>query len=115
MGEINNSFTDVILAGLLKKLPPRQEVDHCIELVEGERPPTMALYCKELSELEELWKQLKKFLDAGYVRLSKSPFDASILFQYKHNGLLRMCVDYMVFSKMTMKNKYLIPMISYIY
>ncbi|PKI50099.1 hypothetical protein CRG98_029495 [Punica granatum] len=68
---------------LPKKLPPKREVDHRIELL----------------------------LDAGYVRPSKAPFGAPVLFQKKHDGSLRMCIDYRVLNKLTVKIKYPIPLI----
>ena len=33
------------------------------------------------------------------------------MFQKKHDGFLRMCVDYRAFNKVTIKNKYPIPLI----
>ena len=34
-----------------------------------------------------------------------------MLFVKKKDGMLRLCVDYRQLNKMTMKNKYLLPMI----
>ncbi|PKI36465.1 hypothetical protein CRG98_043142, partial [Punica granatum] len=63
-------------------------------------------------ELAELRRQLKELLDAGYVRPSKAPFGAPVLFQKKHDGSLRMCIDYRALNKLTVKNKYPIPLIA---
>ena len=65
-----------------------------------------------LPELEELRRQLKDLLDAGYIRPSKAPFGASVLFQKKTDGSLQMCIDYRALNKITIKNKYLIPLIA---
>ncbi|KAL3535724.1 hypothetical protein ACH5RR_004185 [Cinchona calisaya] len=65
-----------------------------------------------LPELAKLRKQLKDLLNAGYIRPSKSPFGASVLFQKKHDGSLRMRVDYRALNKLTVKNKYPIPLIA---
>ena len=54
------------------------------------RPP----YRLSLSELEYLKKLLKEYLDKHYIRLSKSPFGAPVLFVKKKDGTLRMVVDY---------------------
>ncbi|XP_022741842.1 uncharacterized protein LOC111293335 [Durio zibethinus] len=43
---------------------------------------------------------------------SKAPYGASILFQQKHYGLLRLCIDYLALNKLTIKNKYPIPLIA---
>ena len=41
-----------------------------------------------------------------------SPFGAPMLFQKKANGSLQMCLDYHALNKLTIKNKYLLPLIS---
>nr|GFB27918.1 uncharacterized protein [Tanacetum cinerariifolium] len=56
-------------------------------------------------ELEELRKQLKELIDAGYIRPSKAPYGAPVLFQRKKDGSLRMCIDYRALNKVTIKNK----------
>ncbi|GJZ39977.1 putative nucleotidyltransferase, ribonuclease H [Tanacetum coccineum] len=63
-------------------------------------------------ELEELSKLLKELIDAGYIRPSKAPYGAPVLFQRKKDGSLRMCIDYRALNKVTIKNKYLIPLIA---
>ncbi|XP_048231260.1 uncharacterized protein LOC125370291 [Ricinus communis] len=78
---------------LPKKLPPRREVDHEIELESGAKPPAFTPYRMAPLELEELRRQLKELLDAGYIRPSKAPYDAPVLFQKKHDGSLRLCID----------------------
>ena len=63
-------------------------------------------------EHEELRRQLKDLLDVGYIRPSKASFGAPVLFQKKNDGSLRMCIDYRALNKITIKNKYLIPLIA---
>ncbi|GKV33019.1 hypothetical protein SLEP1_g41575 [Rubroshorea leprosula] len=104
-------FEDVMPSELPKKLPPRREVDHAIELEPGSKPPAMGPYRMAPPELEELRKQLKELLDAGFIRPSKAPYGAPVLFQKKHDGTLRMCIDYRALNKLTVKNKYPIPLI----
>ncbi|KAG8377434.1 hypothetical protein BUALT_Bualt08G0032500 [Buddleja alternifolia] len=103
---------DVMPPQLPAKLPPRREVDHVIKLEPGAKPPSMAPYRMSPPELEELRKQLKDLLDKGMIRPSKAPFGAPVLFQRKHDGSLRMCVDYRALNKVTVKNKYPIPLIA---
>lgn len=62
-------------------------------------------------EREELRRQLKELVDMGYIRPSKVPYGAPILFQKKDNELLRLCIDYCALNKITVKIKYLIPLI----
>ena len=47
----------------------------------------------------------------GYIRPSKALYGAPVLFQKKHDGSLRMCIDYRALNKITVKNKYPIPLI----
>ncbi|WMV54164.1 hypothetical protein MTR67_047549, partial [Solanum verrucosum] len=62
-------------------------------------------------ELEELRKQLKELFEAGHIRPSKAPYGAPVLFQ-KKDGSLRLCIDYRALNKVTIKNKYPIPLIA---
>ena len=62
-------------------------------------------------ELEELRTQLKELLDASYIRPSKSPYGAPMLFRKKHDGSLQLCIDYRALNKITIKHKYHIPRI----
>nr|GEY40140.1 hypothetical protein CTI12_AA187700 [Tanacetum cinerariifolium] len=85
-----DEFKDVMPKEFPKKLPPKREVDHTIELESGSKPPAKAPYRMPPPELEELRKQLKELMDAGYIRPSKGPYGASVLFQRKKDGSLRM-------------------------
>nr|GEY55075.1 hypothetical protein [Tanacetum cinerariifolium] len=103
-----DEFKDV----MPKKLPPMREVDHTIELESGSKPPAKAPYRMPPPELEELRKQLKELMDVGYIRPSKASYGAPVLFQRKKDGSLRMCIDYRALNKVTIKNKYPIPLIA---
>ncbi|XP_022864502.1 uncharacterized protein LOC111384459 [Olea europaea var. sylvestris] len=103
---------DVMPKELPKKLPPRREVDHRIELELGAKPPAMAPYRMAPPELEELRKQLTELVETGRIRPSKAPYGTPVLFQKKPDGTLRMCVDYRALNKVTVKNKYPIPLIA---
>ncbi|KAH9722467.1 Endonuclease [Citrus sinensis] len=105
-------YKDVMPPELPKKLPPPREVDHAIELEQSAKPPALAPYRMAPPELEELRRQLKDLLDAGYIRPSKAPFGAPVLFQKKKDGSLWMCIDYRALNKITIKNKYPIPLIA---
>ena len=106
------SFKDVMPPKLPKHLPPKREVDHKIELVPNAQPPARAPYRMSPLELEELRKQLKELIDAGFIRPFKAPYGAPVLFQRKHDGSLCLCIDYRVLNKLTVKNKYSILLIA---
>ncbi|PKI50762.1 hypothetical protein CRG98_028904, partial [Punica granatum] len=83
VAQVLDSFKDVMPTELPKKLPPKKEVDHQIELVPDAKPPAMAPYRMAPLELAELRRQLKELLDAGYltvknkypILLIADPFD----------------------------------------
>ncbi|WMV09522.1 hypothetical protein MTR67_002907 [Solanum verrucosum] len=62
-------------------------------------------------ELKELKEQLKDLLDKSFIRPSISLWGAPVLFVCKKDGSLCMCIDYRQLNKVTIKNKYHLPMI----
>lgn len=104
-------YKDVFPSELPAGLPPSREIDHKIELVPGSSPPSRGLIRLSASELVELKKQLDELLKAGFIRPSKSPFGAPILFVKKKTGEMRMCVDYRALNNITIKNSYPLPRI----
>ncbi len=92
-------------------LPPRRRVDHAIEVMPGMAPPAKAPYRMSHEELKELKVQLEELLAKGYIKPSKSPYGAPVLFVHKKDGTLRMCVDYKTLNKARVKNWYPLPRI----
>lgn len=86
-------------------------MDHHIEREPGARPPAGIPYRMAPTELEELRRQLRELLDAGFIQPFKASYGASILFQ-KKDVSLRMCIDYRALNKVTVKNKYRIPLVA---
>ena len=103
------AYRDVFPEALPEGLPPSREVDHRIELVPGSSPPSRPTIRLSASELVELKKQLAELDAAGFIRPSKSPFGAPILFVKKKDGTMRMCVDYRALNRITVKNRYPLP------
>ncbi|KAI3473421.1 hypothetical protein Pfo_031023, partial [Paulownia fortunei] len=105
-------FENVMPDELPRKLLPKRTVDHEIELVPGTKPLARAPYRMSHPELVELRKQLKEILECRIIKLAKSPYGAPVLFQKKADGSLRMCCDYQALNKITVKNKYPIPLVA---
>ena len=74
-------------------MPPEREVEFVIDLLPGTAPISKLPYKMFLEELKELKKQLTELQEAGYIRLSSSPWRTPVLFVQKKDGLQGMCVD----------------------
>ncbi len=107
--QLLNKFKDVFPEELPKSLPPKREIDHKIELVEGASPVSRPTYRMSPIELDELKKQIEEALANGQIRPSKSPFGAPVLFVKKKDGSMRMCIDYRGLNRITIKNTYPLP------
>ena len=107
--ELMSEYRDVFPQQLPSCLPPRRDVDHRIELEPASRPTSRAIYRMSPAELDELKAQLKELSDSGFIRPSKSPYGAPVLFVKKKDGSMRMCVDYRDLNRITIKNKYPLP------
>jgi len=93
-------------------LAPRRAFDHAIDLKYGATPPWGPIYPMSAYQLEELNKYLHKMLAEGKIVHSKSPAGAPILFVPKPDGRLQLCVDYRQLNKLTILNKYPLPLIT---
>ena len=109
--DVLKRYQDVMPEDLPNELPPRREVDHKIEVKPGTEPPSKAPYRLGQKELEELKSQLDELFAKGYIRQSKSPYGAPVLFVEKKDGKLRLYVDYRALNKVTVKNSYPLPRI----
>ncbi|GJX94872.1 putative reverse transcriptase domain-containing protein [Tanacetum coccineum] len=96
----------------LQGLPPPQKVEFKIELVPGAAPVARVPYRLAPSELKELSDQLKELLEKGFIRPSSSLWGAPVLFVKKKDGSFRMCIDYRMLNKLTVKNRYPLPRIN---
>jgi hypothetical protein len=103
---ILDEFPNVMPKELPDELPPRRQVYHAIEVILGMAPPAKAPYRMSHEELKDLKVQLEELLAKGYIKPSKSPYRAPVLFVHKKDGTLRMCVDYRALNKVTMMNRY---------
>jgi hypothetical protein len=95
--------------------PPRREIDFSIDLVSEVSLVSKTPYRMSTLELKELQMQLEEFLKKGYIRPSVSPWGAPVLFVKKKDGTLRLCIDFRQLNKYTIKNKYPLPRIDYLF
>ncbi|SAM05196.1 hypothetical protein [Absidia glauca] len=93
-------------------LPDHKSSDHHIPLVEGSQPSFGPIYSLSREELTELSNYITANLRNGFIRQSTSPAGAPIMFVKKKDGSLRLCVDYRGLNKITIKNRYPLPLIN---
>jgi hypothetical protein len=62
-------------------------------------------------DMIEIKKKVQVLLDQGVIRPSSSPCGSPIVMVPKKDGTWRMCVDYRDLNKITMKNRYPVPLI----
>nr|GEV85849.1 hypothetical protein [Tanacetum cinerariifolium] len=91
---IVRKFPKVFLEDFLG-LPPTRQAEFQIDLIPG-------------AALVELSKK-------GFIRPNSSPWGAPILFVKKMDGSFRMCIDYRELNKLTVKNRYPLPRIDYLF
>ena len=94
-----------------EELPQHGPQDHTIETA-GRTPGFGPLYNLSATELAVLREYIDENLAKGFIRPSTSPAGAPILFVKKKDGTLRLCVDYRALNRVTVKNRYPLPLIS---
>jgi hypothetical protein len=91
-------------------IPPSQPEDHRINFEnDSKMPPWRPLGRLSQYKLETLKEMLTKLLEKGFITHSNSPFGASILFAKKHDGSLRLCIDYRFLNAITIKDRTPLP------
>ncbi|WVY91168.1 hypothetical protein V8G54_036682 [Vigna mungo] len=80
----------------IEGLPPSREHDHSIHLQEGAAIPSLLI---------------QEMLQAGVIRPNISPYSSPIILVKKKYGGWRFCIDYRALNKVTIPNKFPIPVI----
>ena len=107
-----SDYSNVFSAENAAELPENTGInEHAIKLEEGKQLPFGPIYSLGPIELETLKTYIKTNLANGFIRPSKSPAGAPILFDKKPDGSLRLCVDYRGLNNITIKNQYPLPLI----
>ena len=105
-------YTDIFSPDLAIELPENTSINkHAIELIESKYPPYGLIYNLGPVELEILKANIESHLKTGFIWSSKFPASAPILFDKKPDDSLCLCVDYRGLNSLTLKNRYLLPLI----
>jgi len=106
------SFKDVFPNELPNKLPPKRQIEHRIDLIEGAKLPPSNIYRMSEHELKELKKQIDDLLSRGFIKPSLSPYGSPCLFVRKKDGTMRLCIDYRKLNAITIKNDFGLPVLT---
>jgi hypothetical protein len=69
------------------------------------------MYKMSVVEMTEIKKQIQVLLDQGVIRPNSSPYGSLIVMVPNKYGTWKMCVDYKVLNKITVKNRHSLPRI----
>lgn len=92
-------------------IPPKRLHDHRILLQPNTEPVSVRPYQYPYYQKSEIEKMVQELLQTGLIRPSNSPFSSPVLLVKKTDGTWRFCVDYRALNKITVKDKYPIPII----
>ena len=107
-----SDFANVFSPDLASKLPKHTKINNpAIELVDGQQPPYGPIYNLKSVELEILKAFIVINLANGFIRPSKSPAGAPVLFDRNSDNSFQLCVDYRGLNNLTIKNRYPLPLI----
>jgi hypothetical protein len=91
--------------------PPRGVLDHSIPLVPASLPPNVLPYHHPFAKKNEIEKIVQELLQAGVICPSTSPYSSHVVMVLKKEGTWCMCPDFHALNKLTIKDKFPIPII----
>jgi hypothetical protein len=93
-------------------IPPSHGVHgHSIPLVPGSLPPNICPYHHPFFQKNEIEKIVQELLNAGVIRPSTNPYSSHVVMVLNKEGSWRMCPDFRALNKLTIKDKFPIPII----
>ncbi|KAF8661942.1 hypothetical protein AX16_001267 [Volvariella volvacea WC 439] len=104
-------YADVFSEQDFETLPEKRPWDHAIDLIPGSKPKDCGIYPLNPKEQKALDEFINTNLKSRRIRLSKSPMASPFFFIKKKDGGLHPVQDYRKLNKMTIKNKYPLPLI----
>ncbi len=105
-------FADVFSPKLAVELLEHTGINnHAIELVDDRQLPYGPIYSLGPMELETLKAYIENNLASGFIKPSKFPAGALILFDKKPDSSLKLCVNYQGLNNLTIKNRYPLPLV----
>ena len=104
-------FQDVVVTGEGLMLPLYKSVMHYIEM-KNQKIPYRPLYNLSFYKLRILHEYLDDALIKGWIQHSVSSMESSVLFIFKRDGSLWLCVNYQSLNKKMIKNYHFLSLIN---
>lgn len=107
-----HEFLDIFDKQKADILPPHRPYDCPIELLPGSEITFGRIFPLSELEFKVLSQYINENLEKGFIWPSTSPAGTGIFFVEKKDHTLRPCIDYHELNKVTIKNRYPLPLVS---
>ena len=94
-----------------KGLPPTRDHDQATQLIPRSVPPNIRPYRYPYGQKSEIECMVEEMLEAVIIRPRQSSYFALVVMVQKKEGSWRMCPNYRELNKITIKDKFPIPVI----
>jgi hypothetical protein len=94
-----------------KGLPPTRNHDHEIHLIPGTVPPNIRPDRYPYAHKSEIECMVEEMLEAGIIIPSQSSYSTLVVMVFKKDSSWHMCLDYRELNKITIQDKFHIPII----
>ena len=106
---------DVFSEDIASLPPSRGDMENIVNLLPGATPKSVPQYRLTKTEKEAITEYVKELLAKKLIEPSSSPWGAPVLFVPKKTGegwkSLRLCIDYRLLNKQTIRNSFPLPRI----
>jgi hypothetical protein len=93
------------------KLPPQRDIDHSIPLQPRAETVNTRPYRLSYSQKDTMEALILQLVKNQVIRRGMSPYSSPAILVKKKDGTWRLCIDYRKLNKLTVKNKFPIPII----
>ena len=93
------------------ELPPNRKIQHTIEIEPGTKLASSRPYRYLHHHKTQIERLTQDLLKCGVISKSRSPYAAPVVLVRKKYGSFRLCIDSRGLNKITIKNKFPIPLL----